>query len=178
MGDAAQRGLDAAEDDGDVGEELLEDLGVDDGGVLGTHVVTPVGAVGILGAQAAGGGVLVDHRVHAAGTDAEEEPWPTQLLEVAVVAVPVGLGHDGHAVACCLQRASYDGGAERGVVDVGIAREEDDVHLVPSAQLQLLLRRWQEVRQSGPTQALPLGGMFGYLMRYVVSPILYHYLTI
>ena len=42
MGDAAQGGLDTAEDDGHVGIELFEDLRVDDGGVLRTHVVTAI----------------------------------------------------------------------------------------------------------------------------------------
>ena len=62
----AQRGLDASEHYGDIRKELLEDFGVDDGGVFRTHVVTAVGTIGVLGAQAAVGGVLVHHRVHAA----------------------------------------------------------------------------------------------------------------
>ena len=42
VGDAAQRGLDAAEHYGDIGEEFFEDLGVDDRGVFRPHVVTAV----------------------------------------------------------------------------------------------------------------------------------------
>ena len=112
MREPAHGSLDAAEDDGHVGIELLEDLRIDDGGVFRTHVVTSVGAVGILGAQAAVGGVFVHHRVHAARGDAEEKTGATQLLEVAEVTVPVGLGYDGHAVAGGFEGPSDDGGTE------------------------------------------------------------------
>ena len=149
VGDASQRRLDASKDDGHIGEELLEYLRIDDGGVFRPHIVTTVWAVGVLGAQSAGSRILVNHRVHAAWCDAEEQARTPQLLEVAVVAVPVGLRHNGDAVACSLKRPSDDGCAERRVIDIGIAREQDDVNAVaPSPQFQLLLRRWQEVRQS------------------------------
>ena len=42
MGDAAQGGFDAAEDDGHIGIELFEDFRIDDGGVLRPHIVTAV----------------------------------------------------------------------------------------------------------------------------------------
>ena len=61
VSNSAQGGFDAAEDDGDVREELFENLGVDDGGVLWPQVMTPVRRIGILRTQATGGSVLVDH---------------------------------------------------------------------------------------------------------------------
>ena len=112
MGDATERGLDAAKHDGYIGEQLLQNLGIDDGGVLGPHVVATVRTIGILGAQSAGGGVLIDHRVHTARSNAEEQAGTAQLLEVAVVTMPVGLRNDGHPIACRLQCASNDSHTE------------------------------------------------------------------
>ena len=48
MTHAAQRGLDTTQHYGYIGIKLLEDFGIYDGGVLGTHIVATVGAVGIL----------------------------------------------------------------------------------------------------------------------------------
>ena len=106
-----------------------------------------VRAVFIDGPQASVGRVLVYHRVHAARGYTEEEPRTPQLLEVAVVAVPVGLRHDGHAIACGFEATPHDGHAERRVIDVGITREQDDVELVPPLQCAFLLRRREEIRQ-------------------------------
>ena len=95
----------AAEHNGNIGKELPQDVGIDDGGVLGTQVVTPIGTVRVLASEATGSGVFVDHAVHASRRDAEEEPRSPQLLEVAEVAVPIGLRHDAdpqtHFFACC-----------------------------------------------------------------------------
>ena len=66
MGDAPQRGLNAAKDDRHVRIQLFQDLRVDDGGVLWPQVVAPVRRVGIFRTQTLGSGVLVDHRVHTA----------------------------------------------------------------------------------------------------------------
>ncbi len=85
--------------------------------------MTSVRAVGILGAQTAIGRVFIHHRVHTTRSDAEEETRSPQLLEIAEVAVPVGLWHDSHPIAGIFQYASDDGSPERRMVNVGIARE-------------------------------------------------------
>ena len=148
VGETAQRGFDAAQYDRHVGIELLENLGIDDGGILGPHVVTTVGRVGIFGAQPSGSRIFVDHRVHASRGDAEEQSRPSQFLEVTKVAVPVGLRHDGYAESLRLERASDDGSTEGRMINVGIARKQNDVYVVPSAQLQFLLGGWKKVGQS------------------------------
>ena len=109
---APQTCLYAAEHDGDVGEELPKYVRIDDGRVLGTQVVSSVGAVGVFASESACSRVLVDHRVHAAWRDAEEETRTAQLAEVAQVAMPVGLRHNAHPQALRLQQAAYDGDAE------------------------------------------------------------------
>ena len=148
MGESAKRCLDTTQHHRHIRIELLENTGVDDSGILRPHVMAAVGRVGILGAQSTCSSVLVDHRVHAAWRNAEEEARTSQLLEVAIVAVPVGLGHDGHTVAGILQHPADDSSTKRGVVDIGVGREQDDIHLIPASQFQLLLRRWQKISQS------------------------------
>ena len=107
-----------------------------------------VRAIGILAAQTTVGGVFVDHRVHATGGNAKEETGTAQLAEIAEVAVPVGLGHDGHAPPSMLYHTADDGSAERGVVDIGIAREQDAIEVIPSTQLHFFLRRGKPVAQT------------------------------
>ena len=112
MGDTAQRCLYAAEYDWHIGKELFEYLGIDDGGIFRTAVVTTVRRIGILRAQTAVGSVLVDHGVHSSWRYAKEQAWATQFFEVAEVAVPVGLRHYGHTIARCLEGTTYHCGTE------------------------------------------------------------------
>ena len=132
-----QRGLDATEHHRDVGVELAQDVCIDNGGILRAQVVAAVGAVGILRAQASCRGVFVYHGVHAPRGDAEPQAWAPQLAEVAVVAMPVGLRHDGYTQALCLEQTAYDGRAERGVVHVGIGAEQNHVGLCPPPRFHL-----------------------------------------
>ena len=120
---SSQRGLDARNHHRHIGEELLEDVGIDDGGVVGPLSGACVGGVGIVAATATVGGVVVHHRVHGAGAHTEEQTRAAQLAEVAQVVAPVGLRHDGHAIALRLEHAPDDRRAHRGVVDIGVASE-------------------------------------------------------
>ena len=74
--------------------------------------MTSVGAVGILRAQSSVGRIFVDHGVHAARCNAEEEPRAAQLLEIPVVSVPVGLRDDSHTIARRFKGTSDYGRAE------------------------------------------------------------------
>ena len=133
VGQPPQRGLDAPHDHRHMGEEALEDARVDRHGVVGAEARAAAGRIGVVVAQPEVGRVVVDHRVHRSGRDAEEEARRTELGEVAQVVLPVGLGDDGDAVALGLEQAADDRGAEGRVVDVGVAREENDVEVIPSA---------------------------------------------
>ena len=46
--------------------------------------------------------------------------------------MPVWLRYDGHTETCCLKRTSDDGSTKRRVIDISIAREQNDVNLIPS----------------------------------------------
>ena len=142
---AAQRRLDAAEHDGHVGEELLQNLCIYNGRILRAAVVTTVRAVRVFGAQALAGCVFVHHRVHASRRYSEEQIGATQLLEVAEVAVPVGLRNNSHGVARSLKCTTNHCGAKRGMIHVGVGREENDVYGIPSTQLDFFLCSRQPV---------------------------------
>ena len=143
--DAAQRCLDSAEHHRHVGIELLEDLCVDHCWVFRSHVVSAVGTVGIFRTQPSRGGVFVHHGIHTSRCHRKEEAWPPQFLEVAEVAMPVGLRHDANAEALVFEQAADDGGAERRVVNVGVGREENDVGLFPASQVHFFAGGWQPV---------------------------------
>ena len=109
VGEAAHARLDTSQHHGHVRIDLLQDACIDDRGILRALVVATVGRILVAGTEAAVGGVFVDHGVHGARRDAEEEARTTQLLEVAVVAVPVGLRDDGHSSVRPMTATPKDG---------------------------------------------------------------------
>jgi hypothetical protein len=91
VGDAAQGRLDAADHQRHVGEGFAGALRIDDHGAVGAAVGRGAGRVGVVGADLAVRGVAVDHRIHVAGGDAEEQLGPAQALEVGRrIASPAG----------------------------------------------------------------------------------------
>ena len=61
--------------------------------------------------------------------------------------MPVGLGHNGHTIALCLQHTSDDCRSERRVVYISVSGKEDDIQFVPSAQFTFLAGGGKEVGQ-------------------------------
>ncbi len=132
MGQSAQRRLHAAGDDRHAGEGLAGAVAVGQRGPVGAQADAAAGRVGVVVADFLVGGVMIDQRVHVAGADAEEEARPAELPP-RFAGAPVGLGQHGNAEALGLQHANQDGGGEAGVVDVGVAADQDDVNVVPAA---------------------------------------------
>ena len=137
VGEPPQGGFDAADDDGGVGKELFEDAGVNQGGHVRAGSRPAVGGVGVIRTAPAGGGVMIDHGVHDACRNAEKEARASQFLEVPEVILPIGLGDDGDPQALGFEYPADDRRPEGGVVDVGVACEEDDVKGVPAPFLYL-----------------------------------------
>ena len=135
-----QRGFDSPDHHRDVREQSLDDLRVDPDGIVGPKPRFAAGRIGVVAPEADVGRVVVDHRIHRPGGNAEEEPRRAQLGEVAQVVPPVGLRHDGHAVAFGFEQAADHCRAECRMVDVGVARKEDDVQLLPPACADFLYR--------------------------------------
>ncbi len=141
--DAAQAGLDAADDHRHVAPGLLAALRVDQRRAVGAAAAGAAGRVGVVAADLAVGGVAVDHRIHVAGGDAEEQVRLAQRLE-GLGRLPVGLRDDADAEALRLEHAADHGHAEAGVVDVGVAGDDDDVAAVPAERVHLLPAHGQE----------------------------------
>ena len=74
--------------------------------------MTTSGSIGIVATQATVCRIAVDHRVHGSRRDGEEEARTTQLLEITVITMPVGLGNEGHAIALRLEHTTDDGSAK------------------------------------------------------------------
>ena len=81
---------------------------------------------------------MVDHRIHGSCRYAEKETWTAQLLEITQVVAPVGLRHDGHTQPLGFQHTANNRHAERGVIDIGVAREENHIDPFPAALFQFL----------------------------------------
>ena len=96
---AAHRGFDASQDDGNIGIQLLQNLRINNRWILGTAVMSTVGAIFIDGSQTPIGRIFVHHRIHAARRNTKKQPRPPQLFKITIVAMPIGLRHDGHAIA-------------------------------------------------------------------------------
>ena len=156
VGDAAQGGFDATEHHRDVGVGFLAALAVDQAGAVGALAGDAAGGVGVVGTDLTVGGVAVDHGVHVAGGDPEEQVRLAELHEV-VLRAPVGLGDDPHAEALGLQQAADDGHAERRMIDVGIAGDDDDVAGIPAQLIHLFPAHGQE--GGGPEALGPVLGV-------------------
>ena len=127
-----QAGLDAAQHDGRFLERAADEVGVHDGRVVRAQARLPARRVRVLAAPLPRHGVVVHHGVHVAGRHEERQPRLAERGHRGRV-VPIGLRDDAHPVAVRLQKPRDDGRAERGVVDVRVARHVHEVDLVPAA---------------------------------------------
>ncbi len=129
--DAAQRRLDAADDDGHILERFARALRVHHHAAIRPLAALATRRVRIIGADALVRGVAVHHRIHVAGGDAEEQVGLAELLE-RLGALPVRLRDDADAESLRLEQPPHDGHAEAGVVHVRIAGDDDDVAGIPA----------------------------------------------
>ena len=75
---------------------------------------------------------MVDHRVHIPAHDQKAQAGFAESVDGGGV-LPVRLGEDADLIPCVLQHARDDRMAERGVVDVAVADDIDEIALVPAA---------------------------------------------
>ncbi len=156
MGDPAQRGFDAADDDRRVGIGFSAALAIDDHRPVGPLAAFVVGGVSVVVAQAPIRGIAVDHRIHVARRDAEKQLWLPQGAE-RFGGIPVGLGDDPDPEALRFQQPADDRHAEARMIDVGVAGNQDDVAGIPTERIHFGVRHRQEGRDaeaSGPVFAM------------------------
>ncbi len=112
MRKAAEGSFDAADDNRDIREKFLQNLGIYRDGIVRTGAGLAFGRVGVVVPQALGGSVVVHHGIHGTGIEAEVQARGAQLAKIAEVVPPVRLRHHGHAVAPFLQPAGNNGRSE------------------------------------------------------------------
>ena len=143
VGEAAQAGLQSADDQGDVPKNLPHPVGVDNGGVVGAQARPPSGGVGVVMAALFGGSVVGHHGVDIARGEEHPQPGPPQGGKGFRVP-PVGLGQHGHPIALGLQHPADDSRTEGGVVHIGVPGNQQKVIKVPAPALHILDAHRQE----------------------------------
>ena len=158
MRNAAQRTFDAAEHDRRVLVGLTAALAVDDGRAIGPLAADITGRVGVVAADLAVGRVAVDHGIHVARGHAPEQIGLAQDLE-RLGALPVRLRNDANAKALRFKHAPDHRHAKTRVIDVGVARHQNDVATVPAQQVHLGAAHGQEFgRAKTHCPVLAVGG--------------------
>ena len=131
MGEPPEGGFQPAQDYRQVGVGLFGQFGVDGGAPVGAGPRLAAGGIFVLGPGDLGHRVVADHAVHVAAADEKAVFGFAEPLEVLAVGIP-GLGQHPHPVALGLQKAADDGGAEAGVVHIGVAAHHHEIQLVPA----------------------------------------------
>ena len=146
VGKAAQRRLQPADDDGHAAAEgLPRPIGVHDGRPIGTQPHFSGGGIEILLPPTLGHSVVRHHAVQISAADEHAEAGLAHSSEGGTV-VPVRLRQHRHPIALRLQQTGDEGGAEAGVVDVGVRRHHQKVVIVPVPRQHLLSAHGQKFR--------------------------------
>ena len=136
MCNAPQARLDAANDNGYGAIGFTQPLGIHDHASIGAPATLPAWRVRIIAAHPPIRGVAVDHGIHVAAGHSEEQARLAQGLEI-LGAAPVGLRDDANPKALRLQHAPDNGHTEARVIDIGVARDDDNVTLIPAESVHL-----------------------------------------
>ena len=130
--EAAQRRFDAAGQDRDARKRLASALAVGERRAVGTFADFTARSVSVVVADFVIRRVMVQHRVHIPGANAERDARTSEAAEIDDV-VPVRLAQNGDAEPVRFDNASEKTGGETRVVDVSVAGNKDDVDFVPTA---------------------------------------------
>ena len=126
MGEPAQARLHPAQDHRDPGEQPLHFAGINDRGAVGAVPGLAAGGIHVVPPDFLVGGIIGDHRIEVAGSDAEKEARRPQPQEI-VVFFPIGLRDDADRKPVRFEITADEGRAETGVVDIGVAGNENDI---------------------------------------------------
>ena len=128
---AAQAGLDTADEDRDLRKAAADEVAVDDRRIVRPLARRAAGRIGIRAAAVAADGIVIDHGVHIAARHKEAEARLAEFQHGRRIA-PVRLRQHGHTVARTLEHAADDGMSERRVIDIGVAEDIDKVRPLPA----------------------------------------------
>ena len=127
----AQAGLYAAKNDRQTGKCPPCQIGVNQAGPVGPRPGLAAGSVGIVVAFFAKGRVVRQQRIERARTDPGKKAGPPHHQQI-VGRFPVGLGHNARTEAVADKPAGQQHVAKRGVVNIGIAIDQQHVQLIPA----------------------------------------------
>ena len=134
VGHPAQAGLYAAKGQGQAGKSPAGQVGIDKAGPVGSRPGFAAGGIGIVMPFFAKGCVMGQQRIQRACADAGEKARPAHNQQV-IGLVPAGLGHNARAKAVVDEPAGQQHTAERWVVHIGIAGDEEHVQAVPAERV-------------------------------------------
>ncbi|MPM93735.1 hypothetical protein SDC9_140877 [bioreactor metagenome] len=143
MGRAAHAGFKSAKHHRHAGKGAPGQLGVDRQRMRRPLAGLAVFAVGVVMTFAPPGGVDIDHRIEIAGSDADGDRGRAHNGHRRRI-VPIRLGDDAGAEAHAQQNPPDQGDAERGMIDIGVAGDQEHVQRIPAAALHLGARHRQE----------------------------------
>ena len=135
--------LQSTEHDRNAGKRLPDQLGVD-----GERVRRPLAGLAVfrktvITAEAAADGVDVDHGIHVAAGDAAADAGTPHHLERFRIA-PVRLGDESDPVTAVDQQPTDDRHAERRVIDVAVAGDQQNIEFFEPGGEHLLAGRRQK----------------------------------
>ena len=162
VGHAAQAGLNAADENGDILIYPTDEITVHHRSIVRPFPNHPTGCKGIHLAVLFGHAVVVDHGVHVAASDQKAQTGPTQNRDGLGV-FPIRLGDESHLISCRFQHTADDGMAKGGMVHIGIPNDVDKVTLFPASPLHIRFGNWQKVTH----------GASSFICASIDSPLLY-----
>ena len=101
--------------------ELLEDIAIGNGAIVGTHTSLPIWRIGIIRTQTFSCCIMVHHRIHTTRSHPKKQSWTSQFSKIAMVSTPVGLGYDGHPITISLQYTTYHSRTKSRVINIRIS---------------------------------------------------------
>ena len=129
--DAAHAGFHAAQDHGQAGERLPAHLGVDHRRVVRAFAGRAVLAVDVFLPLVTRRRVIREHRIQVAGRHPAEQPGTAHALNRLNI-LPVRLGNDPHAITLGFEHPTDHRRAERRMIDVGVAGDQQDIDFGPA----------------------------------------------
>ena len=143
MGQTAQTGFDAADDNGNIMIDPANQIAIDHRGIVGPLAHDAAGGKGVVFAALLGDGVVIDHGIHIAAGDEEPQAGTAQGRDGLGV-LPVGLGQNADFIAVGFQNPADDGMAEGRMIHIGIADDIDKIALLPAAGIHVGLGNGQK----------------------------------
>ena len=143
MGQTAQTGFDAADDNGNVVIDPANQIAINHRGIVRPFAHDAAGGEGVGLAALLGDGVVVDHGIHIAAGDEEPQAGTAQGRNGLGI-LPVGLGQNADFIAVGLQDPADDGMAEGRMIHIGVTDDIDKIALLPAAGLHIGLGNGQK----------------------------------